>query len=315
MRELHIILSCTARKRGSDPRQPRLRTVGRAPIPERVEQWAALVSTAPRRSAAGDLYAGAYWHKGMELAVQAEPVGQVMVSVVSAGLGLVGLHDEVPMYSATLAAGHPDSVLTVSGAATRSAVRRQWWDALTRAAILGHRRPRRLIDLVKGDSSACVMVCAGRNYLDAVAVDLVALVERVADPRQVMVFASGAPLAGLEKSWVGVPGSMRLALGGSSSSTSPRAAMAVLAELDGTPPNTDRARSIVGALAATVGELPSFNRRRHRDKAISEWILDYLTDAPNGNKTGALRRFRDEGNACEQARFGRLFDEARELVT
>ncbi len=314
MRELHIILSCTARKRGSDPRHPRLRTVGRTTIPDRVEQWVSLVSAAPRRSAAADLYAGAYWHKGMELVAQAEPAGQVMVSVVSAGLGLVGLDDEVPMYSATLAASHPDSVLAVSGAATQSAVRREWWDALTHAAILGHRRPRRLINLTKGDSSARVMVCVGRSYLDAVAVDLAALVERLADPRQVMVFASGAPLVGLNESWVKVPGKIRLALGGSSSSTNPRVAMAVLAELGESPPNTDRARSIVGALAATVGELPSFDRRRHRDKDVSEWILDYLTDAPNGNKTRALRRFRDEGNACEQARFGRLFDEARELV-
>ena len=48
---------------------------------------------------------------------------------------------------------------------------------------------------------------------------------------------------------------------------------------------------------------------------ILEWILDYLAEVPNGNKTAALRRFRDEGNACEQARFGRLFDHAGEMVT
>ncbi len=47
---------------------------------------------------------------------------------------------------------------------------------------------------------------------------------------------------------------------------------------------------------------------------ILEWIFDHLAEVPNGSKTATLQRFRDEGNACEQARFGKLFDHAREIV-
>ncbi len=130
-----------------------------------------------------------------------------------------------------------------------------------------------------------------------------------------MVFASGTPLAGLERCWITVPGRLRLTLGGSLSSTTLRAAIAVLAQLGTVRPDVGRARSIVGTLAATAGELPNFDRRRQCDDMILEWILDHLAEAPNGTKTTALQRFRDEGNACEQARFGRLFDDARELVT
>ena len=130
-----------------------------------------------------------------------------------------------------------------------------------------------------------------------------------------MVFASGTPLAGLERCWITVPGRLRLALGGSLSSTTLRAAIAVLTELGTVPPDVGRARSIVGTLAATAGELPSFDRRRQCDDMILEWILDHLAEAPNATKTTALRCFRAEGNACEQARFGRLFDDAREMVT
>lgn len=315
MQKLHIVLSCTARKRALEPGYPRLRSVGRVPVSDRVAQWAALVSTAPRRYVAADLYAGEYWQTGIELTSRAELAGATRVSVVSAGLGLVGIHDELPMYSATFAAGHSDSVLAASGSAAHSQMRQQWWDGLTRAAVLGHHRPGRLVDLAEQEPDASVMVCTGRSYLDAVAGDLTALVERLGDPERVMVFASGAPLAGLERCWVTVPGNLRLTLGGSLSSTSPRAAMAVLAELGTSPPSADRARSIVGKLAAATGALPSFDRRRQGDDMILEWILDYLAEVPNGNKTAALRRFRDEGNACEQARFGRLFDHAGEMVT
>ena len=112
-----------------------------------------------------------------------------------------------------------------------------------------------------------------------------------------------------------VSGSLRLTLGGSLSSTNLRAAKAVLAELGTLPPNVDKARSIVATLTATAGELPSFNRRRQWDDVILDWILGHLAENPHATKTAALRRFRDEGKACEQARFGQLFDRAREMAT
>ena len=315
MKKLHIVLACTARKRASEPGYPRLRSVSRVPVSDRVEQWAALVSTAPRRCVAAELYAGEYWQIGMELASCAALARQVSVSVVSAGLGFVGLHDQVPMYEATLAARHPDSVLATSGPAAPNHVRRQWWDELTRAEVLRRHGPQRLVDLAEDASDTSVMVCVGRNYLDAVATDLTALAERLGDPERVMVFASGRPLAGLEECWVAVSGSLRLTLGGSLSSTNLRAAKAVLAELGTLPPNSGKARSIVATLTATAGKLPSFNRRRQRDDVILDWILDHLVGVPNASKTAALRHFRDEGKACEQARFGRLFDHAREMAT
>ena len=314
MQILHVVLSCTARKRASESEFPRLRSVGRAPLPARVEQWADLVSATPSRYVAANLYAGEYWQAGMRLASRGGMAGQTRTSVVSAGLGLVGIRDEVPMYSATLASRHPDSVLATSDTVAHSQVRRQWWHELTRTGVLGRRPPRRLADLADASSDAGVIVCLGRNYLDAVATDLTELVQRLDDPGRAVVFASGTPLAGLEGCWVAVPASLRITLGGSLSSTSPRAAMAVLAELGASTLSAAKARSVVSTLSTTAGELPSFDRRRQCDDAISEWILDHLAEAPNGSKTTALRRFREAGNACEQARFGRLFEDARDSV-
>jgi len=286
-----------------------------APISDRVEQWEALVSTASRQHVAADLYTGEYWRTAMELASRIPLIGETNVSVVSAGLGLVDLHDKVPKYGATLAAGHPDSVLACLSSGAPSQVRRQWWEELTRSDVLGRHNPRRLVDLDEHGSDAGVLVCLGRSYLDAVAPDLISLVARLGNPGRVMVFASGPPRAGLEECWVPVAGGLRLILGGSLSSTNLRSAMAVLAELGTTPPSVDRARRIVAALTATAGDLPSFDRRRQSDESILDWILDHLAKDPHTTKTPALRRFRDGGNACEQARFGRLFERARKLAT
>ncbi len=310
MQKLHIILSCTARKRALEPEYPQLRNVGQVPVSDRVAKWVALVSTSPRRFMATDLYAGEYWKTGMELASCAESSRQISVSVVSAGLGLVGIRDRVPMYGATLSARHPDSVLATSDLMASRHVRRQWWDELTRAEVLHRGGPQRLVDLEQAESATSVVVCVGRDYLDAIATDLTTLIERLGDPKRVMVFASGKPLAGLEECWVAVSGSLRLVLGGSLSSTNLRAAKAVLAKLGNLAYNVDEARSIVAELTATAGELPSFNRRRQRDDVILDWICEYLAEFPNATKTSALRRFRDEGKACEQARFSLLFGQA-----
>ena len=281
---------------------------------DRVEQWGALVSAASPRHVAADLYAGEYWRTAMELVSLAASTGQVSVSIVSAGLGLVDICDQVPKYGATLAAGHPDSVLNCLSSATPSQVRRQWWEQLTHADILGRRSYQRLAELDERRSGMVVMVCLGRSYLDAVTTDLISLVECVGDPERVMVFASGRPRAGLEECWVPVTGSLRLILGGSLSSTNLRSAVAVLAELGNSLPRVDRARRTVTKLRAAAGDLPSFERLRQSDESILDWILDHLTKHPYATKTAALRRFRDEGYACEQARFGRLFVDAREIA-
>ena len=315
MQKLHIVLACTARKRASEPGYPRLRNVARAPVSDRVTKWVAMVSTAPQRHVAANLYAGEYWQTARKLASRAESAGGTGVFVVSAGLGLVGIDDAVPMYGATLAARHPDSVLASSDPTAPSHVRRQWWDELTRADVLRRSGPQRLVDLGEGGSKARVMVCVGRDYLDAVVPDLQDLVGRLGDPERMMVFASGAPLVGLEDSWVAISGSLRLVLGGSLSSTSLRAAKAVLAELGTSSPSADKARCVVAALTASAGKLPTYDRQRQHDDAILDWIHDHLAEVPNATKTAALRCFRDGGKACEQGRFGRLFEDAREIST
>jgi len=269
MRKLHIILSCTARKRAAEPAFPRLRSVGQARVSDRVERWVALVDAAPRRCVAADLYAGEYWRTGMELASCGTWSGQIGISAISAGLGLVGIHDEVPMYEATLAPRHPDSVLRTSDPAAPSHVRRQWWDELTRAEVLRRHGPQRLADLGADGSSISVMACLGRNYLDAVATDLIALAGRLRDPERVIVFASGAPLAGLEECWVAVSANLRLTLGGSLHSTNLRAAKAVLAEVGTSPPNAGEARRIVAALTATAGGEEA--RREFRGRTRGLW--------------------------------------------
>jgi hypothetical protein len=60
-------------------------------------------------------------------------------------------------------------------------------------------------------------------------------------------------------------------------------------------------------------KLPQISRRPFRDdEEVVDWIIGAITrhalDSPS--KSSLLRLLRDEGRACEQKRFGVLFEEA-----
>lgn len=303
----HIVLSCTNRKRISAVPGLRLRDFPFTDTQRRANAWIEAAAHANAPIAAGDLYLGEYWRVGTGLARSAAVRGQTSLSVLSAGVGLVHTDQPIPSYGATFAQRHPDSVCTHQ-AETPSAIRRQWWNALAAwpgpAAVRGARRLADLADT----PGARLLVCAGPDYLDAVADDLRAAHTVLGDDRLV-VFTSTEPFEGLSEVWVRCPGQLRMRLGGSMASTTVRAARAVFEALGrGDSLNADVARRRVDSLLRNADPLPHFNRVPLSDREVIEWIRADAEANPNAaNKSAALRRLRTEGFACAQGRFGSLY--------
>ena len=312
MQEVHLVLSCTNRKRSSELSSPRLGSVAPAPVAERAEQWAAVISESPHRYLVSSLYGGEYWQIGMKLAADIGSQFDGQVSVISAGLGLIGIDDEVPVYGATFTNGHPDSVAQ-DGAPPN--FRRRWWNELATVEQLGFGGPRRLADIATPGADDGVIVCVGRDYLHAVVEDMLELSKQMMDPGRLVIFAAGKPVVGLEDHWVQVPGALRLVLGGSLASTSVHTARAFVHQATTAPLEVGNARRLVATLGAGGGDLPKFDRRRASDHEVVDWIVDHISAEPNSNKSLALRAFRDLGFACEQQRFGRLFSKAQDAAT
>lgn len=268
--------------------------------------WIEAVSRQPASYRVRDLYLGEYWQAGLELAHAASVRGTTRVSVVSAGLGLVDVEDEVPTYAATFTAGHADSV---SDRGEPRADRREWWSEVAKWARSGS--ARRLVELAE-TPRAHLLVCAGPDYLDAVADDLREAHKVLGNGRLVIV-GSQEPLEGLAEVWVRCPGRLRMRLGGSMASTGVRAAR-VLVEAAGDRGAMDAAHGndIVAGLLNDTAPLPRFERERMSDADVREWIQrDKSAHPGSANKSASLRRLRGQDLACEQARFGRLYDLTR----
>lgn len=313
--DLHIVLNCTNRKRVPDSGFPRLRDVT-GDIQGRVGRWTARIdATAPTLDAA-DLYAGEYWRAGRDLMDAASLHFNTNLWVLSAGLGLINGRDRVCAYGATLGSSHPDSVIPPGLSGRSRDMRRAWWTAISTWPGPAHAgAPRTLGELAVAGREAVILVCAGPDYIDAVAVDLATASVALVEPSHLLVFASGPPKPGLESSWVQVPGRLRMQLGGSMTSTGPRTARAVIGAYSTAgrlTPGT--ARAIVNLLVGSAAPLPQYDRKRLDDQGITEWIISALQADRHATKSPALREFRDQGMACEQSRFGRLFDCAQRGV-
>lgn len=308
----HIILSCTNRKRtNGSPGNRRLRDISPAGPGLRVASWIEAISTVPPWGPARELYLGEYWKAGLELSAESARQRNTEVYVASAGLGLVHSDSRVPGYAATFTRGHLDSVvLGESGSLT--AARREWWEALADWAGPGDCvAPRRLSDLA-ATSGANLLVCVGPDYIDATADDLRAAQKVLGDDRLVIVASGDAP-EGLAEAWVRCPGQLRMRFGGSMSSTGVRVARAMLERLDPNEPlGARQARGLIKVFLTNTKPLPLFGRDRLSDGDVLAWIrADAGVHPGTTNKTAALRRLRNEGRACEQSRFGRLYDAAR----
>lgn len=104
---------------------------------------------------------------------------------------------------------------------------------------------------------------------------------------------------------------LRHALGGTTTSLNVRTAIAWLERLEGPALVSDHARRSWNAWATTVQRREQYDRKPMSDAAIASYVRELSAVEPTITKSRALRRLRDSKLACEQRRFGQIFDTER----
>ena len=268
------------------------------------EEWATkatgiLQSETVRKVAARDLYRGEYW----KIVKQAERKATVLVA--SAGLGLQQLDSNCPGYGATFASNSADSIPNLTG--DFAAARSEWWECL-RTNGLGYS-----IDEVK---SEVVLVALSSAYQVALSKDLK---ELAASGRKVIVMSGSRKITQLDgvmnidhietKQW------LRMLLKGSTPSVGIRFAEHVIKENKWK--SYEEIKAEYGELEKRYENsgserLPEFDRESMDPEEIKVWIKKEIDSSRGGRrpaKSVLLRKFRDGGNACEQKKFGDLYNQ------
>lgn len=292
MTRIHLITSCTDRKRGRVTDDLRVRSLGVGDVGDRATEWVErLAASDQSQTHARDVYVGEHWSVVRRLLTRVS-----WCSVVSAGYGLIDVATPISPYAATFQSGHPDSV-----ARTRSEVAVWWQEVNQWPGPLGWRPP-----LLHEDADLTV-VALSSGYLQALVSDISML-----NPERVLVISAGGSDNELPRHRLPVVGALRLALGGSLMSLNIRVAEHLIARL-GDDLSRTSAFAELSRLSAETGDLPSFDRRRLADQQVLSLISEWRDQNPSLSATAAHRKLRSSGYACEQGRFRDLFKRHTQL--
>lgn len=285
---LTIVVTCTDRKTLVPSQKLQVRSLSGERVSTRLERWINRVQAAPTRMDLGSLYKGEAWQSSLKLAAIAKAMGfKVETLVVSAGLGLRRLSDQAPGYSATFTPGHADSV----GVTLEDSV--AWWTGLD----------ERLSSLRLPEIRGRALFVLSDVYARVADNDLTVL--GVRNP-EVVLFGGWRDVPGINRT--PADSTLRSALGGTLSSLNQRMAAQWL-QFAETPTamGTTRHWRRWRKWAESSGIRETYDRQPMTDEQVKAWVQRTKHREPGLSRTRALRVLRDEGFACEQNRFARIF--------
>lgn len=309
MRAINIVVSCSDRKRLDPPLGLRFRAVRGASTELRAERWIERLDQkkAPVVKAA-ELYAGEHWAAVSELRLTAKAQGyKPSLWVCSAGYGLISAASLVKPYAATFARGHADSIARPSDHSDREA---EWWSHLADWEGPSPGSPRRVAEIAADAPRTPLLVVASPSYLKAMSSDLMTAAEVLSE--KLLISSAGAMQAGrLAKHLLSGASRLQSKVGGSKVSLNARVAALALTKANGSF-DISTVENKISRIAKKLPDPEVFNRKKLTDAQVSRWIRAQLRRDGDLSASRALRLLREQGKACEQARFGVLFDEVVE---
>jgi hypothetical protein len=310
--KLHIIVTCTERKTVQVPDELQLRNVSDGAPATRAAAWTRRLGSEGERRPALDMYKGEHWQVAKSLPGLVAETGvaardDIRLWTCSAGYGLIPVDAPVRPYAATLTPGHADSVSKSGGGVGGRADAAAWWRAIAEWEGPTPGTPRSFAALASRDPDATFLLVLSAAYLQACVGDITKAGATVTDVERFLVVSAGTRATG-EISQLLLPADARLQadLGGTRGVLNARIAAAMLKH--GVLDRTSATTYLSEKLSASPGTT-RYDRKPMSDSRVRHWIAAALGETPGVSASALLRRFRDEGFACEQSRFGRLHRE------
>jgi len=313
----NVIVTCTKRKTVAVPERLKFRSVRKAPVETKSALWCErLAASRAEPIPARQLYSGDHWSiaRSMENVSTAHGA-TVRLWIASAGYGLISMDSPLKPYSATFSSDHPDSIGKKTTSDDRASIYQLWWASMSRTDTVHSSGPRTIEEIAANCPNAPLLVIASENYLLALEKDLQAALSQLNDSDLLSIFSAGCKsLNGLADHLVPYDARMQHAVGGALRSLNMRVALMALSNCRHSPPTYSALRRKLAHLMRAQPELTKFQRHPMTDADVRRYIRRELNKDSAACHTPLLRKLRDNGQACEQKRFARLFREVREQL-
>lgn len=262
--------------------------------------WIERLNSLPIACRAGDLYGG----RGFQLASRASQISGAPLYAISAGLGLVAIERSIPAYGVTVSGRGPESIaMRINGYFDPTS----WWSAVSRGP---YSTP--MSHVFSDNDAECIVMALSQPYARMLASSLDDLPNSIIARLRIVGANLGPTLPSrLSPSLLPYDERLQCVLPGTRTDFAQRALLHFVSGVLKACPSGDAAAHRAWVLAALAGKKAPVQRQRERlrDEDILAFIKRHL---PKTTGVGRLLRvLRDqEGVACEQARFSRLYDEA-----
>ncbi len=157
------------------------------------------------------------------------------------------------------------------------------------------------------------MLVASSSYLSAMARDFKAAQTRLVRPDSAMVIAAGADRSGFPLADVAIrfDARIRALVGGGMQGLNARVARFLVEGFSGAELERGRAQEFLDQACSGLPPFEYPQREGQVDKQVLAFIQEALSTRARCTKTGLLREWRANGKACEQKRFGALFESVK----
>jgi len=295
---LILITNCAATKRIAAGAPVLLRN-WTGSVRHRFHWWQKAIEKQVSTTTVRDCYAGDAWSQALA-AEQASP-NNSQLWVISAGLGLLSVDQSIPNYSATFVNNDLDSV------ASNHLEKTDWWNLLVewRRASTGIGC---ITDLALANPKSVLMVAVSSSYFSVIKDDLVSARAALASPDQLLVISAGTrPVRALGTSLLPIDARFENLVGGARSTLNARMLRRIIEENRQGRIRASQISEYLSAIATTLDSPRSFERRPLADKQIATFIRKQSRSVPRSSASALLRILRDQGLACEQKRFHRIY--------
>lgn len=311
--DLLIVATCSYSKRIAPSARLEVRSLPSGSIDDRVQEWSTrLETTSAERRPARELYKGDHWTAVCEFELVGSSVGlNVEVWVASAGYGLIPLSAEIASYGATFAPEHDDFVLDCAPSRGGGATS-EWWSRLAAWHGPSPEAARSLTELAVTHPNTPMLVIVSEPYARALELDLLGASRLLDSSNNLSIVSIGLGPASPLAEFV-LPGDARFStwLGGTLTSVNARVGRAILERVN----KWGLARDEIGrGLSARLEELDPYRqpkRENRGDDEVRTYIQTALAASPKATHSRLLKSFREEGYACAQDRFRRLYEDVK----
>lgn len=305
--KVHLITNCTNNKRSHLNNKISFSDILNKEVLD-IQDWVKATTSNQSRDLAIDTYAGDHWKVARDLHSKGIPLW-----VLSAGFGFISSHDEICSYDATFSPGGTNSVSRFASTTDSLSDNITWWNQLHANRNCKYRYD--LTSMVKEHKQDFFCISASPQYLKVILPELLTLVEdKYLTAENTIIISSKIELPQILKPLhILATEDFCELLQGSRISLNIRLARYLIEKIDTRDEFSKQVKGEYQKLKQASKPAKKFDRQKMSDGEVSNYINRKLKSAPDkASATTLLATFRNEGFACEQKRFGKIFKQTQE---